>query len=139
MVQPGGTEGQGGRDPVAPRVGRTDVGGRDRPGPARSPRLDDRPLRLFTLNFWRQGIYRKRGRRLSALRSLVHCPIRGYQMPGEPLGIEQRRREAVFRELVLCLGKQSGIGRELERESLIFFQLTGDEFGHLVRAEQGGG
>src|SRR3569623_3646803 len=76
---------------------------------------------------------------LSALRTLVHSLESGFQMPGEPPGIDKRRREAVFRELVLWLGKQSGIARELERQSFVVFQRTGDEFGHLDRAEQGGG
>lgn len=67
--------------------------------------MDDCRVKALGSYPGRQGCDRKGGWPLAPLRTFVHGHIGGLEMPGEARGVEQWRREAVPRELVLGGGE----------------------------------
>ena len=71
--------------------------------------------------------------RQAGFMSLVHCGVSRFDMFGEKLGIEQRRRQAVVGQLALYFRQFFRIRRQLNRQTLVVFQRCRYEFGQMNR------
>ncbi len=83
-------------------------------------------------------IERKASWRFAALAALPHDCVGGLQIAREPLGIEQRMRLQIARELCFEGAERRGLARECERGFFIGLKRWGHEFRHSDRMQQAG-